>query len=41
MYALVADLYERIEATSKRLEMTDYLVELLRQTPRELSLIHI
>lgn len=33
-YSLVADAYERIEATTKRLEMTDYLVELLRNTPK-------
>ncbi len=31
---MVADAYERIEATTKRLEMTDYLVELLRNTPK-------
>ena len=35
-YALIADAYEKIEATAKRLEMTDYLVELLKQTPKEL-----
>ena len=33
-YSLVADAYERIEATTKRLEMTDYLVELLKDTPK-------
>jgi DNA ligase-1 len=33
-YSLVADAYEKIEATTKRLEMTDYLVELLRNTPK-------
>jgi len=33
-YSLVADAYERIEATTKRLEMTDYLVELLKNTPK-------
>ncbi|MBS7656822.1 MAG: ATP-dependent DNA ligase [Candidatus Bathyarchaeia archaeon] len=33
-YSLVADAYERIEATTKRLEMTDYLVELLKKTPK-------
>jgi len=35
-YSLIADAYEKIEATTKRLEMTDYLVELLQQTPKEL-----
>jgi len=35
-YALVADLYEKIETTSKRLAMTDYLVELLKETPKAL-----
>ncbi|MCW4001006.1 MAG: ATP-dependent DNA ligase [Candidatus Bathyarchaeota archaeon] len=34
-YAVIADSYERIEATTKRLEMTDHLVELLRKTPKE------
>ena len=32
-YAVIADAYERIEATTKRLEMTDLLVDLLRKTP--------
>ncbi len=35
-YLLIADAYEKIEATTKRLEMTEYLVELLRQTPKDL-----
>jgi len=35
-YILVAEAYERIEATSKRLEMTDLLVDLLKSTPKEL-----
>jgi DNA ligase-1 len=30
---VIADAYERIEATTKRLEMTDLLVDLLRKTP--------
>jgi DNA ligase-1 len=34
-FARVVDVYERIEATTKRLEMTSLLVELLRSTPRE------
>ena len=33
---MIADAYEKIEATSKRLEMTDLLVDLVRSTPKEL-----
>lgn len=33
---MIADAYEKIEATSKRLEMTDLLVDLLRSTPKDL-----
>jgi DNA ligase-1 len=33
-YSIIADAYEKIEATTKRLEMTDLLVDLLRNTPR-------
>ncbi len=32
---MVAESYERIEDTTKRLEMTDYLVELLKKTPKD------
>ncbi|MFB0501683.1 MAG: DNA ligase, partial [Candidatus Bathyarchaeia archaeon] len=35
-YSLLADAYEKIEATTKRLEMTDYLVDLLKKTPLEI-----
>jgi len=35
-YQLVADAYEKIESTTKRLEMTDLLVDLLKKTPKEL-----
>ncbi len=35
-YSLIADAYEKIEATTKRLEMTDYLVEILKETPTSL-----
>jgi len=35
-YSLIADGYEKIEATAKRLEMTDLLVKLLKQTPKDL-----
>ncbi|MCK5628487.1 ATP-dependent DNA ligase [Candidatus Bathyarchaeota archaeon] len=35
-YAVLAEAYERIEATTKRLEMTDFLVSLLKCTPNEL-----
>ncbi|HSQ48110.1 MAG TPA: ATP-dependent DNA ligase, partial [Candidatus Deferrimicrobiaceae bacterium] len=34
-YAVIADSYEKIEATTKRLEMTEYLVDLLKKTPKE------
>jgi len=34
-FGTVVDAYEKIEATTKRLEMTDLLVELLRQTPKD------
>jgi DNA ligase-1 len=35
-YAEIADAYEKIEATTKRLEMTDLLVGLLKNTPKNL-----
>jgi len=35
-YSLLADSYEKIEATTKRLEMTDYLVDILKKTPSEI-----
>jgi DNA ligase-1 len=35
-YAAIADAYEKIEATTKRLEMTDLLVGLLKNTPKEI-----
>jgi DNA ligase-1 len=35
-YSIIADAYEKIEATSKRLEMTDLLVDLLKNTPKEI-----
>ena len=35
-YSIIADDYERIEATTKRLEMTDLLVDLLKKTPADL-----
>jgi len=31
----LAEVYEKIEGTTKRLEMTDYLVELFKTTPKE------
>ncbi len=34
-YSLLADAYEKIEATTKRLEMTAHLVDLLKKTPLE------
>jgi DNA ligase-1 len=35
-YSVIADAYEKIEATTKRLEMTDLLVDLLKSTPKEI-----
>jgi DNA ligase-1 len=35
-YAAIADAYEKIEATTKRLEMTDLLVKLLEDTPKKI-----
>ena len=34
-YDVIAEAYEKIEATTKRLEMTDLLVELLKKTPKD------
>ncbi|MEM2081163.1 MAG: ATP-dependent DNA ligase [Candidatus Bathyarchaeia archaeon] len=34
-YAVIAEAYEHIEATTKRLEMTDLLVDLLKKTPKD------
>jgi DNA ligase-1 len=33
-YGIIANAYEKIEATTKRLEMTDLLVDLLKKTPK-------
>ena len=35
-YATIADAYDKIEATTKRLEMTDLLVDLLKKTPKNM-----
>ena len=35
-YLDIAEAYEKIEATTKRLEMTDLLVDILKQTPPDL-----
>jgi DNA ligase-1 len=32
-YSRISEAYEKIEATTKRLEMTDYLVKILKETP--------
>jgi DNA ligase-1 len=34
-YSVIAEAYEQIEGTTKRLQMTDLLVDLLKNTPRE------
>jgi DNA ligase 1 len=35
-YAIIAAAYQKIESTTKRLEMTDLLVELLKKTPKDI-----
>ncbi len=35
-YSLIVEAYEKIGATTKRLAMTDYLVELIKETPKDL-----
>lgn len=35
-YAAIVGSYEKIEATTKRIEMTNYLVDLLKKTPKEI-----
>jgi len=35
-FSQIADCYEKIDATTKRLEMTDYLVELLKLTSKDI-----
>ena len=35
-YSIIADAYEKIEATSKRLQMIDLLVDLLKITPKQI-----
>jgi DNA ligase-1 len=35
-YTVIADAYEKIETTTKRLEMTDLLVDLLKKTPKDI-----
>ena len=35
-YAVIAEAYEKIESTAKRLEMTDLLVDLLKNTPKDI-----
>jgi len=35
-YSLITEVYEKIESTTKRLEMTDYLVDLLKKSPYEI-----
>jgi hypothetical protein len=34
-YSFVGDAYEKIENMTRRLEMTDYLVEFLKKTPKD------
>jgi len=34
-FSLISDTFEKMEATTKRLELTQYLVDLFKQTPKE------
>jgi len=34
-YSKIVEIYDQIEATTKRLEMTDFLVQLIKETPKE------
>ncbi|MFQ5762760.1 MAG: ATP-dependent DNA ligase [Candidatus Bathyarchaeia archaeon] len=34
-YSVIAEMYEKIESTTKRLEITDLLAELLKKTPKD------
>jgi DNA ligase-1 len=36
LYSKIVEIYDEIEATTKRLEITDHLVRLLKQTPKDL-----
>lgn len=36
LYSEIVEAYNRIEATTKRLEITDHLVRLIKQTPKEI-----
>jgi len=36
LYSIIADIYEKIEETTKRLEITDYLVDLFKKTDSNL-----
>ncbi|WXG45925.1 MAG: ATP-dependent DNA ligase [Candidatus Atabeyarchaeum deiterrae] len=35
-YSKIVEVYDKIEATTKRLEITDHLVQLLKQTPKDM-----
>ena len=35
-YSVMSEVYEKIEATTKRLEMTDLLVGFLKNTPKDM-----
>lgn len=36
LYSKIVEVYDKIEATTKRLEITNLLVQLLKQTPKDL-----
>ena len=35
-FAIVAEMFQKMEETTKRIELTDILVELLKKTPKKL-----
>ena len=35
-FAIIAEMFQKMEKTKKRIELTDILVELLKETPKKL-----
>ena len=35
-FSIIAEIFERMEGTTKRIELTNLLVELLKKTPKEI-----
>ena len=40
-FAIIAEMFQKMEETTKRIELTDILVELLKKTPSSIQLIDI